>query len=496
MNARRILVFVLLLFALGIPTATATTAASAASVPGGSGAAPDVPRTPEGDRIRAFLAMSAKGDTASAREFVEKNSSEAARKAVPLERRVERIGARAAQLGPLELVRIVAAADGAAKFVARSGKNGQELTVTLELDPSPARGIRGIRAEAGGDPDDDGGGDGPPDAAEKPKGSDPEVAAATDAWLAKLAADDEFSGVVLLARGDTPFYSKAFGLADRDRRVPNTLDTKFNIASIGKAFTSAAVARLVREGRLSWSETIANVLPGSKLPSAGRITVAQLLDMTSGLGDIFGPQFAAADKGRIRELSDYLPLFEKKPLRFEPGKGREYSNAGYVVLGLMIEKVTGKRYRDYVKEVVFTPAGMGDTGFFAVDEPTPKRATGYTRRRESRSETGPRRPNTDTLPGRGSSAGGAYSTAGDLLRFASALKRGDLELASPGREPAAKGSPPRPATGSEAVAGGSPGTNAVLEADFENGTTIIVLANDDPPIAEKTGRRIRQWMAK
>ena len=459
-----------------------------------SAASPGIPKTVEGERIRAFLAMSEKGDAASAREFVEKNFSEGARKAVPLEQRVERIVAMAANLGPLELVRVIAAADGNAKFVAHSKKKGDDLTVSLELESSPFRGIRGVRLEAGGEREQDG----PLEPAEKPKGSDREVAAATDAWLAKLAAADEFSGVVLLARGGTPFYSKAFGLADRERRIPNTLDTKFNIASIGKAFTSAAVAKLVSEGRLSWSDTILHVLPDSKLPSADRITVAQLIEMTSGLGDFFGPEFAAADKRRIRELSDYLPLFEKKPLRFEPGRGNEYSNAGYVVLGLMIEKVTGKKYRDYVREAVFAPAGMADTGFFAVDEPTPNRATGYTRRGESGpgGAGGPRRPNTDTLPGRGSSAGGAYSTAGDLLKFAGALKRGELELARPGRAPAAKGSPPEPARGDEALAGGSPGTNAVLEADFEKGATIIVLANDDPPIAEKTRRRIGQWMAK
>ena len=233
-------------------------------------------------------------------------------------------------------------------------------------------------------------------------------------------------------------FQKAYGFANRELQVPNTLDTRFNIASIGKLFTSAAIARLVRDGRLSYSDTIARWLPATKIPSADRITVAQLLDMTSGLGDIFGPAYAATPKDRIQELSDYLALFETRPLSFEPGTGREYSNAGYVVLGLIIEKITGKTYREFAREAVFLPAGMSDTGLFATDEITPRRAVGYIRHEgDAPGSSGPRRSNIFLQPGRGSSAGGGFSTAGDLLKFAMALKKGDLSLAEPGGTPGA-----------------------------------------------------------
>jgi len=284
--------------------------------------------------------------------------------------------------------------------------------------------------------------------------------------------------------------------------VPNTVDTRFNVGSIGKAFTSATIAKLIREGRLADTDTIRKVLPDSKIPSADRITVRQLLDMSSGLGDIFGPEFAA-NPHRLRELSDYLTLFETKPLRFEPGAKREYSNAGYVVLGLMIEKLTGKKYRDAVRETVFDPAGMSDTGFFQIDDATPRRAIGYTRGEENESHAdaskaasarGPavkdgkaeRQPNTDFLPGRGSSAGGSFSTAADLLKFAAAFAKGTIDLARGGDGQ----------RGQLGIAGGTAGCNAVLEADPEKDFTIVVLVNEDPPLAEKTARRLRQWMGR
>ncbi|HEY6147285.1 MAG TPA: serine hydrolase domain-containing protein, partial [Thermoanaerobaculia bacterium] len=244
------------------------------------------------------------------------------------------------------------------------------------------------------------------------------------------------------------------------------------------------------------TDTIRKVLPEARIPSADRITVRQLLDMTSGLGDIFGPEFAA-NPHRLRELSDYLTLFETKPLKFEPGTGREYSNAGYIVLGLMVEKLTGRKYRDVVAEWVFAPAGMRDTGLFAIDEGTPRRAVGYTRRGETRSHEearktsgtaqppAPRKPNTDMSPGRGSSAGGSYSTAGDLLKFANALAKGTIALATDNG-----------AGGDLGIAGGAPGCNAILEADTEKGFTVVVLVNDDPPLAERTGRKLREWCAR
>lgn len=446
-----------------------------------------IPKTTEGRHIQAFLAVLARPEPAAIREFVSTHYAPSALAQLPLEARVERLKGIAVDLGPLELVRVLAADGGHAEFVARSNRKGETLTITLDLDADSERRIRGARIEAG-EPGEE---DNPREEPEKPKESDAAVSAAADGLLASRAAKDEFSGVVVLAHEGRPFFQKAYGLANRELSVPNTLDTKFNIASIGKVITSAAIARLIRDGKLSPSDTIRKILPDSKLPSADRITVQQLLEMRSGLGDIFGPEYEATPKNHLKSVADYLPLFENKPLRFEPGKSREYSNAGYVVLGLIIEKVSGQSYYDFVRERVLTPAGMASTGWWDLDQVAPGRAVGYTRRGESGpSPDSARRSNVYTLPARGSSAGGGYSTAGDLLKLGLALSDGRLELA----ESVAAGVPRGARHGSDGFAGGSPGVNAILEIDYERKIQIIVLTNDDPPGAEKISRVLAQWM--
>ena len=451
---------------------------------------PVIPDTPEGRQISAFVAALAKPEPAALHEFIQGHYAASALAQTPIDERIERFKGMAATVGEIQVERVLAAQGGRAEFVARAKQSGDVLTFTIDLDSENK--IRGVRvdAERGGGPG------GRREPAESPKASDAELETAAREWLSGLAGKDEFSGVVLIARKGVPFFQQAYGLADRDRKIPNSMDTRFNVGSIGKAFTSAVIARLIREGRLAETDTIRKVLPDSKIPSAERITVRQLLDMTSGMGDIFGPEFAA-NPHRLRELSDYLTLFETKPLKFEPGKGREYSNAGYIVLGLMIEKLTGRKYRDVVADWVFAPAGMTDSGLFAIDAPTPRRAIGYTRQSETRShaqaqaaktaaEAMPaRQPNTEMSPGRGSSAGGSYSTAGDLLKFAAALQKGTLSLATNNG-----------AGGNLGIAGGAPGCNAILEADTERGFVIVVLVNDDPPLAERTGRRLREWIPK
>ena len=423
---------------------------------GASEASPGTPPdTPEGRRLAAFLAASETGTEAAVRSFIENNFSPAALKETPVEPRLRRIFGLVSRFGPFEFQRLLPARRGQAGMLVRSKKTGKLYTVRLDLEEGPARGVLGVDFDeelpAAGD--------------DAPKKTDAALAAAVDAWVTSLAAQDAFSGVVLLARGGKPFFQKAWGMADRGLSVPNKADTKFNVGSIGKAFTRAAVMDLVRAGRLSLEDTVARHLPNARIPSSDRITIAQLLEMSSGLGDIFGPAYEATPKDRLRELSDFLRLFEGQPLQFEPGQGRAYSNAGYVVLGLIIEKVSGRPYWDFVNERVFAPAGMTQTGPFGPDEVVANRAVGYTK-----ADGGAWRSNVYTLPGRASSAGGVYSTAEDLLRFAGTLGGGGL-----------------------GIAGGTAGANAVLEFRGPAAVTVIVLSNLDPPSAERVTERIRLW---
>ena len=277
-------------------------------------------------------------------------------------------------------------------------------------------------------------------------------------FLDEMSARDLFSGTVLLVRGNETLLQKSFGLADKEHNVPNTIDTKFNIGSINKIFTRKAIEKL----NVDPSKTLRTYLPDYPSPIADKITIQQLLDMSSGMGDVFGPKYDATPKNQIRSLSDYVPLFVDQPLEFEPGTKRRYSNAGYIVLGLVIERLSGMSYYDYVRAKIFAPAGMNDTESYPLDTVVPNRATGY---------MGPKhaRANVYELPGRGSSAGGGYSTAGDLLRFVRTYV---------------------PKDGAGGFGGGAEGINAAVE--FEEGYTIIVLSNYDPPSAQHVAQNARR----
>jgi D-alanyl-D-alanine carboxypeptidase len=298
-------------------------------------------------------------------------------------------------------------------------------------------------------------------------------------YLDTLATEDTFSGSVLIAENGIPIFSHACGLASKSFNVPNRIDTKFNIGSINKVFTGIAVRRLAAEGKLSLDDPIKKFLPDyPNADAAAKVTVRHLLDMTSGIGDFFGDRYEAADKEKIRTLEDYLPLFADKPLNFEPGARNMYSNGGYIVLGLIVAKASGRDYYDYIRDAVFKPAGMLETDWFYKDAAVPNRAVGY-------SENGPaRKSNYATLPGRGSSAGGGYSTAADLLKFTVALQKGVFGAAAPELQ------------GGFGIAGGAPGLNAAVEYDGQRGYAIIVMANLDPPAATNLARQIRSWLPR
>ncbi|MFY9551934.1 MAG: serine hydrolase domain-containing protein, partial [Thermoanaerobaculia bacterium] len=383
-------------------------------------------------------------------------------------------------------------------FLARSKKSGGWIEIVLRLEPGPPFGILGLRFDDS---------QGPGASRQSKKGSDDEVVAAARELLRARSASGEFSGVVLLARDGKPLFHEAVGLAQRDFGVPNRPDTKFNLGSINKAFTQVAIAQLAEQGKLSFTDTIRRHLPDYASPAADKITIQQLLTMSSGLGDFFGERYDATPKDRLRTLSDFLPLFASDPLLFEPGTSRRYSNAGYIVLGLIVEKLSGESYHDYVRQHVFAPAGMKDSDAYPQDAVVPNRAVGYTREpaRAGGEKTEPR-PNIYVLPARSSSAGGGYSTAEDLLRFDQAMR--NEKLLSPDltdwyfsdrSKPPAGGSvtparTPRRRSGGRGTAGGTDGVNAVLETDLDTGYTVVVLSNLDPPAAESVGRILRQWL--
>jgi len=344
----------------------------------------------------------------------------------------------------------------------------------------------------------------PADVAGPARLGETDLIAAVGKYLDQRAAADKFSGVALIARAGKPVFVKAYGMADHDAKIPNKPDTKFALGSMNKMLTSVAIAQLAQAGKLKYTDTIAQLLPDyPNKDVAGKVTVHQLLTHTSGLGDVFGPEFQEK-KDSIHTVREWFPLFVDKPLRFEPGKGWSYSNAGFVVLGAIIEKVSGQDYYAYIREHIYKPAGMADSDSYAKTDKVANMAEGYT---SAGAPGGSRRNNVDTRPFRGFPAGGGYSTVYDLLKFSEALRQHKLlnveytGLIITGKVDPRPGVPRRYAYGFEdnrsdgfrtvGHGGGAPGMNGMLEIYWETPYTVAVLSNFDPPAAGDVAEFIR-----
>jgi CubicO group peptidase (beta-lactamase class C family) len=265
----------------------------------------------------------------------------------------------------------------------------------------------------------------PAGAVEPAPAEDAGRAAALDSYVRRLCDADLFSGAVLLARGEQVLYRHACGEASRDFGVPNREDTRFNLGSMNKMVTAVAIAQLQEAGRLSYSDPLSRFAPDLLASGAAeRVRIEHLLTHTSGLGSYFNQRFRESSRARWRTVDEFLELARGDSLRFDPGSRWDYSNTGYLLLGKVIEVVSGMEYSDYVREHVYRPAGMSATGEFDLDSVNPNLAVGYDR---TFTETGVVfRNNLFEHVVRGGPAGGGYSTVDDLHRFAVALLDGRL----------------------------------------------------------------------
>jgi CubicO group peptidase (beta-lactamase class C family) len=295
-----------------------------------------------------------------------------------------------------------------------------------------------------------------------------------------------FSGEVAVARHGRIAFAHGYGLADRNPKRRITLDTAFNLASIGKMFTGVAAAQLVQAGKLRFGDRVGKYLP--KLPARLRaITVAQLLDHTSGLGDFFGDPGYQRLLPTLTTLRAYLPLVRREHLRFRPGTRWSYSNSGFLLAGLVIEKASGMRYDRYLARHVWKPAGMKHTGCYKRSRLPAFAAIGYVSGGKA---------NTSTLAPVGTSAGGCYSSARDLLAFARALENG--RLVSPQLTRAITTSKVRAPGGGYGYGfgirsgrpgdpptiwhnGGAPGAAGELDINPKLGIVVVTLGNVSPP---------------
>jgi CubicO group peptidase (beta-lactamase class C family) len=254
-----------------------------------------------------------------------------------------------------------------------------------------------------------------------------------DHLVEDLSIKDAFSGTVLIAKGDKVLYHKAVGLANKEQKSPNNMDTKFNVGSMNKMFTSVAIAQLVEKNKLNFADKLITHLPNLPATTFGDITIEQLLTHSAGTGDFFTfPKFEAiADTAKT--IGTYVNIGLEEPLLFKAGTKTQYSNYGFILLGAVIERVSGMSYYDYVKQNIFEPANMTNTDFSERDKAHNNLALGYMGPPHMPGQAPMPMPanvkrevNTHELEVKGGSAGGGYSSAIDFHKFSMALLSGKL----------------------------------------------------------------------
>ena len=234
----------------------------------------------------------------------------------------------------------------------------------------------------------------------------------------------DFSGVICVYIDKNSSIIEAFGLAYRPDAIPNKPYTRFSIASGTKGFTATAIMTLIQEGQLSLDTKLFDILPDTFPNFAPEITISHLLSHTSGVPDYFDEEtmddyealWAQRPVYSMTQPDDFLPMFAHGHMKYTPGKRFSYSNSGYIILGLVIQKITGISYIEYVKKNVFKPAGMKYADFFRADMLPANTATGYIK-----DDTGNWRSNIYSIPVVGAPDGGAYVTAEDMCAFWTAL---------------------------------------------------------------------------
>lgn len=375
-----------------------------------------IPETPAGKQFAAWLQAFNTGNRETMQQFIVTHFEKRPDGSIPVEEILDHDLALYATTHGFEVKKIVSSTSAAIAAIVRAKGTGFWMKIqvfvmaeapayTVAKPPYSIVGMGTRNLEA------------PPEFLPRQKLTQREIAAKTDALLSQLTTADAFSGTVVVAKDGKAFYKRAVGLASRAYNVPNRVDTRFNLASITKMFTAVAVAQLVEQGKLSYSDTVGKILPDYPNAEVVRtVTLHHLLSHTSGLISARALVEKSPQPPTARTIAEMVKPFVNEPLSFPPGQQFDYSNAGFILLGAVIEKASGQSYHDYVREHLFKPAGMADTDFYRLDTDPPKIATGFA---DGPNHT--RLNNIFDLGIIGSPAGGAYSTGEDMARFQRAL---------------------------------------------------------------------------
>jgi len=300
-----------------------------------------------------------------------------------------------------------------------------------------------------------------------------------DQIVQSYVADTKFMGSVLVARDGNVILDKGYGFADLEWHIPNSPSTKFRLGSITKQFTAASILLLEERGQLKIDDPAKQYLP--EAPAAwDKVTIHHLLTHTSGIPNFTSFPDYRSTEGTPTTPEQLVARFRDRPLNFQPGDRWEYSNSGYVLLGYLIEKISGQSYRDFVQENIFTPLAMNDSGYDSNSAVIPRRASGYA---PSANGLANARYIDMSIP---FSAGGLYSTTGDLLRWEQGLFGGKVisaaslgRMTTPFKDNYAFGLAVRTLNGQKVIDhnGGIEGFNTEMAYYPDDKLTVIVLGN-------------------
>jgi CubicO group peptidase (beta-lactamase class C family) len=363
-------------------------------------------------RARAYIETINSNDRAAWRKFISENYSKPSLERMPLEARLNNFARIYDETRGGSLLELRRTKPNEATARIKANLTGMEFELDFLVEEQEPFYLTGIRTR-------------PQTPTPGKKLSEREMSEELDAYLKKLGGADVFSGAVLLARGDRVLFEKAYGEANKDFKAPNNVNTKFNLGSMNKMFTAVAVAQLVEAGKLSFDDSLGKFMPDfPDKEAAEKIKIKHLLSHTSGLGNYFNRAFIEGSRARFRTVDDFLALAKDEKMQFEPGSRWAYSNTGMLVLGKIIEKVSGQNYFDYIRENIYKKAGMTSSDSYDLDSVNPNLAVGY--EKDFTDQGVVFRNNIFMHVIKGGPAGGGYSTVGDLLKFARALQSGKL----------------------------------------------------------------------
>ena len=458
---------------------------------------PTLPQGIQGQRIRSAIDTVNSGDPERVRRFINSECTEAFRAGFPMDDHIGVFMGLFGQTGGLDFFGIrsyVPERKGETVVILKDRNFEGWWGITFRFAAGPESLIGGININSAR----------PPSGINEPPLTEAQMVKETRALLDKLIAKGAFSGAFLLAKGDQVLLTEAGGEASKAFHVLNNIDTKFNLGSMNKMFTSTAVIRLVEQGKLALDDPISRYINESWLPKSvtDKITIRHLLTHSSGLGSYFNETYDRSSRELFRKLDDYKPLIKDERPAFEPGSRFQYSNTGMFLLGVVIEKVTGQDYFDDIRQVIYKPAGMTNSDSYEMDVPVENLAIGYSP--DPKSPAGWRN-NLYKHVIKGGPAGGGFSTVKDLHKFALALLAG--KYVSPAglkimwtdhlKANYGFGFGVNQGSAGKVVGhgGGFSGINSNLDIYLDSGYIVVVMSNIDSgagPVANRVG----QWLAR